>query len=217
LVTGVIALAWSSPGHAGYVDIGGGWRAEWDASLDGLVDVSSHGVMGDAVFIEKAAEFTQGPVKGIVPSIPIVFRQISADAVSNIVVDDEIIVNSTGVDWTDFHLVILDHGDAFFDPVATADSGGGGPIGWTIDPFTQATFSDDLTELEIFGGVVTAGSSWFPGDGVDNGQLWINVNPGDGVEDPFTIFTFKEFPTIPAPPALAVLAFGGLGLRRRRR
>jgi hypothetical protein len=217
LVGSAAALALSSPVQAGFVDIGGGWRAEWDGSLDGLVDVISLGVVGNAVFIEKSAEFTQAPVNGVFPAIPIVFRQVDVNAVTNIVIDDEIITNSTGEDWFDFHMVLIDSGNALFDPDATMNSGGGGPIGWTIEPFTQASFNADLTELEIFGGVVTAGSVWFPGDGGDNGQLWINVNPGDGEIDPFTVFTLKEFPTIPAPSALAVLALGGLCLRRRRR
>ncbi|MHC4126656.1 MAG: hypothetical protein ACYSWT_12540 [Planctomycetota bacterium] len=213
----VLFVGAASPVHAGFLDIGGGWRAEWAPSLDDYVDVYSLGVVGDAVFIQKSAEFTQAPVNGVFPAIPIVFRQVDAVAVSNIVIDDEIIINSTGEDWFDFHMVIFDHGDAFFDPVATWDSGGGGPIGWTIEPFTLASFSADLTELDIAGGVVSAGSSWFPGDGLDDGQLWINVNPGDGVNDPLTIFTLKEFPSVPAPSALAVLALGGLGRRRRRR
>jgi MYXO-CTERM domain-containing protein len=219
LVASVAALLVGAAGpvHAGYVDIGGGWRAEWASSLDDWVDVFSLGVVGDAVFIQKSAEFTQAPVNGVFPAIPIVFRQIDPVAVSNIVIDDEIITNSTGEDWFDFHMIIFDHGDAFFDPVATWDSDGGGPIGWTIEPFTLASFSDDLTELDISGGVVSDGSSWFPGDGLDDGQLWINVNPGDGVNDPLTVFTLKEFPSVPAPSALAVLALGGLGVRRRRR
>jgi len=218
LVASAAALALTGPVGAGYVDIGGGWRAEWDASLDGLVDMNSLGVVDDAVFIQKSAEFTQGPVNGVFPAIPIVFRQIAADAVTNIVIDDEIIINSTGVDWFDFHMVILDSGNALFDPDATMNSGGGGPIGWTINPFTQASFNADLTELDIFGGVVATGSSWFPGDGADDGQLWINVVPGDGVTVPFTVFTLKEFPTIPAPSAAVMFALGGgLCLRRRRR
>jgi hypothetical protein len=179
--------------------------------------VNSLGVVGDAVFIQKSAEFTQAPVNGIFPAIPIVFRQTDANAVTNIVIDDEIITNSTGEDWYDFHMVLLDSGNAFFDPDATMNSGGGGPIGWTISPFTQASFSADLTELNISGGVVTAGSSWFPGDGVDNGQLWINVTPGDGETVPFTVFTLKEYPTIPAPSAVVLITLGGLCLGRRRR
>lgn len=197
----------------GFVDIGGGWAAEWDNSLDGLVDVVSNGVVGDAVFIQKAAQFTQGSQGGVFPSIPIVFRQIAADAVSHIVIDDEIIGNFTGETWTGFQMQLVDGGDAVFDPELTQQSGGGGPIGFTIDPFTTANFSDGDTRLTIGGGVLEDGQLWFPGDGATDGQLWIDVVPQPG--EPFTIFTLKETP-IPAPATLALLALAGLGSRRRR-
>jgi len=123
---------------------------------------------------------------------------------------------STCEDWLDFHMQLVDGNDAFFDPARTAASGGDGPIGWTIDPFTQAQFSPDNRELDIFGGTLSAGSVWFPGDGASNGQLWIDVNSaGDG--EPLTVFTLKETPSIPAPAALALLGIGGLAANRRRR
>jgi len=206
--------------QAAVVPLGGGWQAEWDPGLDPFVDIvpNPNNPIGDAVFIQKSAEFTQPPVGGIFPSIPIVFRQVDANAVHNIVIDDEIITNNTGVDWTDFHLTILNGPDAAFDPVATMNSGGPPPIGWYIAPFTQAAFTPDNMRLDIRGGTVPAspapGSVWFPGNGPANGQLWINVNPQP--QAPFTVFTLKEQPT-PEPATLALLAMGAvIGLRRRR-
>jgi hypothetical protein len=205
----------AAPVHAGLVDLDGGWQASWDDSLDGLVDIFSHGVFGDAVFIEKSAEFTDGPTSGVFPPIDIVFTQTSPDAVGSIVIDDEIIANSTGEDWLDFHLELV--GDAAtFDDVVTAASGGPGPIGFSVAPFTDAVFSGDLKRLDLSGGVVQDGRIWFPG--VAGGQLWIDVVTGDGTSTPLATFTLRETPTIPTPGTLALLAVAGLlGAPRRRR
>lgn len=200
--------------HAGTVNIGGGWQASWDDSLDGLVQIIPQGVVGDTVLIQKSAEFTQGPDQfGLFPSIPITFTQKEPDAVPNIGILDEIITNSTGVDWTDFHMILVDGGDAAFDPNATMNSGGDPPIGWTIAPFTQAAFSDNNMRLDIYGGVVPNGSQWFPGNGISDGTLFIKTVPHE--QAPFTVFTLKETPT-PEPGTLAALLLGGLLLRRRR-
>lgn len=206
----------TSPVAAGVSNLGGGWEALWDSSLDGSVSITSLGVVDDAVFIQKSAEFTQPPVNGIFPAIPIVFRQIDASAVGNIVIENEIITNSTGVAWTDFHMQLINGNDAAFDPAATANSGGPGPIGFTIDPFTQAAFTPDNRGLDLWDGVVSDQTTWTPGNGVAGGQLWIDVAVGDGVNQPFTLFTLKETPT-PEPAALMLLAIGGLALLQRRR
>ncbi len=94
----VVALP-TSAASAGFIDIGGGWTAQWDDSLDPFVSITPLGVVGDAVFIRKTAEFTQGQEGGFFPSIPIVFRQNAFGAVSNIVIEDELITNSTGETW----------------------------------------------------------------------------------------------------------------------
>lgn len=207
------ALALSGPALGGFVDLDGGWRAIWDDSLDGLVDINSLGydATQDALFIQKSAEFTQGSENGIFPSIPIVFQATGMNPASHIVIDDEIIFNNTGEDWHDFHIDLLDGGEVAFDPIKTSQSGGSGPIGWTIDPFQDAAFTADNMRLDIWNGTVSNGSFWFPGDGATNGQLWIDIN--DARQG--SVFTLKETPT-PAPGAIALLALAGLAGRRRR-
>jgi hypothetical protein len=184
-------------------DLGGGWEAIWDSSLDGLVQIQTTDVTDDAIFIEKSAEFTQGPENGVFPAIPIVFRQISPDAVANIVIDDEILVNNTAHDWTDFHMDLVDHGDATFDPATAA--------GWSIAPFTQWSVTPNGQRLDLADGVVADGDVWFPG--MASGQLWINVNLTPGLSK---IFTLKEQPT-PEPATMSLLALGGAVLLFRRR
>jgi len=191
-----------------------GWAAWIDASLDPFVDVSTNLVDTgqDAVFIHLTKEFRQGSVNGVFPSIPIVFAQMNQNAVSNIVIDDETIVNNTGQDWTDFHMSLMDHGDARFDADKTANSGGTGPIGFSLGPFTQAQFVPDsggnLTTLNIFSGVVPTGTPWFPGSGANDGQLWISVNTEPGS----TIFTLLETPTMTAAVPLPASAWMGIAL-----
>ena len=213
LSLGIIACL-AVPASAGVVDIGGGWEAVWDSSLDQYVDINPVEVIGDVVFIQKSAQFTQGPVNGVFPSIPIIFRQTAYPAATSIVIDDEIITNSTGFDWTDFHIDLLDGEDVAFDPAASLASGGGGPIGWTIAPFTTAQFTTDLQRLDIAGGIVSDGGLWFPGDGASDGQLWINMLVQES--QPYTVFTLKETPT-PEPATLSLLAIGGIAMMRRRR
>jgi len=148
---------------AGFTDLGNNWQAEWDDSLDPFVDVTQFGTMptpdGLAIVIRKEAEFTQPSVGGVFPSIPIVFRQTGPSDVEFIVIEDEVITNSTGEDWFDFRMQLVDGNDALFDPTRTMNSGGAGPIGWDVSPFTQAEFSDDNRELDIFGGSVADGDA----------------------------------------------------------
>lgn len=217
VIASVMGLAAAGSAQAGIQIIGGGWQASWDNSLDPFVDINPDGVStdGTTVFFEKVAQFTQGPVNGIFPSIAIVFSVIpgyTGPIANKLVINDEVITNSTGTAWTDFHMDVLDHGEVVFDPVATAASGGGGPIGFSINPFTQAAFADGNTRLDIWGGVVPSGTQWFPGSGASDGQLWINVNNVSSN----TLFVLKETPT-PAPGALALLGLAALvGSRRRR-
>lgn len=214
LLLGYVVL----PATAAVVPLGEtGWQASWDSSLDGRMDIIASAVVGDAVFIEKFAVFNQPPVNDVIPPILIEFRQIAPTTINHFVIDDEILINSTGVTWTDFHMELVDPtGGTAFDPVATAASQGPGPIGWTIDPFTLAVFSGGNKNLDIWGGDLPPGSAWFPGNGAYNGQLWIDVTP---TADNSASFVLIERPTltgIPEPATLALLGIGGVALLRRR-
>jgi hypothetical protein len=199
---------------AGVIPLGtSGWQAVIPDSQDPFVDIVVDGQTTDAVFIQKFAEFFS------LDPINIQFQQIAPTTVTNIVINDEVIKNTTGVNWFDFHMDIVDSGDAGFDVASTAGSGGPPPIGFDISPFTTAVFGSPAgqgpTTLDIAGGVVPNGATWFPGDGPGgDGELWINVLPRPSA--PFTVWTLKEYPTIPEPMALSALSLPALLAFRRR-
>jgi hypothetical protein len=204
----------------------------WEAIIDdqsfnqGLVAINhnSYDPSIPATFFQKTAEFTEPFVNGQGQSVPITFRQTRGDlpglpVARWLVINDEVITNSTGSTWLDFHFELLDSGDAGFDVGRTSTSGGPPPIGFSISPFTGAAFSvpspQGPTQLDIFGGPgIPHGGVWFPGDGPSDGQLWISVNPHQ--QAPFTVFTLKETPTIPEPGLCSLFVLGGLMLIRRR-
>ena len=209
------AAALSVP--ADVVNLGAGWQASWDGSLHGLVDVNAT-VVGDTLFIQKFCDFRQGPVNEVIPPILIQFQQIAYPAAEHIVIDDEALINSTGVTWTDFHIELVDpSGGTVFDPVKTAASGGTGPIGWTVEPFELAVFSSNLKRLDIWGGQVPSGTTWFPGDGAHDGQLWIDLTPGPNNSGYFVLVEQPTTTGIPEPATLSLLALGGLALLKRKR
>lgn len=179
-----------------------GWQVSYDDEFITVI-TDNEDPLGDGfVVVEIAKEFVFGPDPdtGVFPGLTIVFRQTDAEAVDRIAIDEEIIINSTGVAWTDFHWAVLNHGDVLFDTQASAD--------FDVTPFTSKTFSPDATELAADGGVVPPDGFFHPGR--DNGVLWIEANVATG--EPFTTFTLKEFPT--PEPATWLCLLGGMALLR---
>lgn len=206
-----------------------GWKAQYDDEqvgfvdlvFDGMEDTNGDGVL-DTIVIQKSAEFFNIGV------ISIVFNQIAAPTagvnITHIAIEDESLTNSTGFDWTDFHFQILDSGDAAFDPAKTLASGGPAVTGgFYVGPFTNLVYSGDFMTVDVFGGgTVMDGETWFPGTDTvtfgPGGRLYMSVYSASGLPgDPFTNFTLKENPTIPAPGVLALLGVAGLTCSRRRR
>jgi len=216
------ALFLGATAQAGFVDLGNaGWRASWPNSLDSFLQIVVDGEDANAVYIQKIAQFVGAPGPGgLIDPYEVTFTQTAANAKPNIVIISEAITNQNGVPWLDFHFDLVDSGNATFNVAATAASGGPGPIGFNISPFTTAVFgpssSGPNTRLDLAGGAVLPGQTWFPGTGPGgNGDLWITAVPQTSA--PFTVFTLKERPTIPEPSSLALLAIGGLALVRRNR
>ena len=60
---------------------------------------------------------------------------------------------------------------------------------------------------------IADGDIWFPGNGVGDGELFIDVTPK--AVRPYTILVFTETPA-PEPTTIMLLGLGGLLLRRHR-
>ncbi len=214
----VAALGMFGVAQAGFIDLEGGWRAQWDDSLDGLVEISDDGVVDGVQFIQKSAEFLEAPPQpgAEFPAIVITFFQLEVDAVERFGILDEVITNSTGVDWTDFHMEVQGMEGTKFNPDLTATSGGSGPIGFSISPFTNAAFADSDTRLNIDGGVVPTGTQWRPGSGAEDGILYIDTPTIVARGGSAPSFDLIERPT-PTPGAAGALALLGIAGARRRR
>jgi hypothetical protein len=221
-VVGLVTIA-ALPGmaaHAAVMTLGNsGWTAYWeDPNVDLAVDFSNSSV----VVIQKFVNFTQPFEDGQFATVSILFEQTRADAARHIIINDEILVNNTQKEWEGFVFTLADlpqaaATDVKFDPGL---SNVGLPGGFSINPFTDAVFSDNDRTLTVSGGGtipsgVTAGQKpenvWDPG--IVSGGLFIDANPDP--QQPLRRFVLVEQP-IPEPAALGLLALAGVALIRRR-
>lgn len=186
------------------IDLGGGWQAE---IFTDNVDLVSLGANNDVLTIEKLATFTElDEFTGEPLPINITFMQVADDAntASKIVIAAEELTNATGLDWVDFEFILVDSGNAVWNP--------GEMAGLDILPFTGSEFLDGNTIYRTFDGTVADGDTWFPGAAA--GEFVIDV---DLSGDTPMIFTLKEAPSVPAPGAVGLLVLAGATIGRRRR
>ncbi len=214
IAAGLAALGLSATtASAGSVVLGdSGWTASWADSVDPFLAVNVDGITDSTVFIEKFLDYhTPANADGTFDTVTINFQQTRADALPFIALNDESVVNHSGSDWSGFRFTL---NNATFDPSASNVGQSGG---FSIDPFTNHTFSAGDTVLDVSGATVADGEVWFPG--VASGNLIVIAPQSANTNLP--AFSLGETPTgpgsppvIPLPPAFwsGLIGLGGLGL-----
>lgn len=201
-----------------------GWTASWDDSLDSRLSLVVDGETVDSVFVEKFLTLLPEDVNeaaGATDPIVITFQRTSTNATPFIVINDENVVNQTGVPWSGFRFVIEPTtGQVAFDAGRTDVSPPGS--GFSIDPFTTHQYSVNNTVLELGGGVVPANlpqNVWQPG--AAQGELAINTVALPNQLSSFT-FTEQALFVVPLPAAawtglMGLAMVGGVTTLRRLR
>ena len=204
-----------------------GWRIQGPGYCELQLAIDDEGVTDDikwvAISISKNFRFGPDPFTGLYPAIELDFMQMEGvareDLATRIIITSEMINNSTGTDWLDYHWRLYGHGIAMFNRELTNPTVEVAEDGWLIDPFASYAWDTDdvfgTEELSVFDGVIPNNDAFFPGSG--SGSLIIDIDPYCDLPcvEP-AIFKFWQAPT-PEPTTLALLAIGGMILSRRPR
>jgi hypothetical protein len=187
--------------------VSSGWSATMPDAGDDLSTTISFVRSANGVFyFNKTATFT-----GNSDPVIIEFNKTSATA-STLAIGTESITNSSGADWTGFRTLISNAstGGTGTGPSFAFDAASG-LNGFTIDPFTTFTFSNNNTELDVSGGTVASGAKWTPGNPASGGLTILAANSSANR------FLLKEIPlaggTGPGPgPAIPLPAAAWTGM-----
>ena len=214
LTLGILATVLMLPGFAGaslYQLGDSGWSAAVNPNWE--ISFSVDSLTERAVIIQIQKRFVGEPNEfGLMPAMYLDFVKNSEEAVGQIIINDEYIVNDTSENWIDFHIELTNSQLAGFHDQYM-------PSG---DQFETVMLSGSdgylglPTRFDFRDGVVAnkpAGEDTFR-PGYDYGAMVIIVNPEMQVGQ--RIF-LKEYPTIPEPATLGLLAIGGFVFLRRRR
>lgn len=190
--------------------VSSGWTASYsDAFVTAGWDVALtfRGLSGDGsqFFFEKDATF-KAPAGNGNDGLEILFQKVDPNA-KELVINDEIITNQTGVDWNAFQWILASDRSGG-TPSFTFAPTNGPASGFAISPFTSMNFADQNSVLSFTGGTVANGQTWFAGA---NSATGIAIVANNSVSS----FALKEVP-IPIPlPAAAWTGMStlvGLGL-----
>ncbi len=202
-----------------------GWRIYGPSHYDLEVSIDGEGQSGDvkwvAITLSKNFRFGPDPLTGLYPAIELDFTQMDGvatdDLANRIIIQSELINNSTGTDWTDYHWKLFGHEIARFNRDLTNPTADFEEDGWWLDAFGEFAWDydaeHDIDMLNAFSGVVPAGEGFFPGTG--SGSMIIDITL-DGLAPEPAIFKFVQAPT-PEPATLGLLALGGAALFYKRR
>jgi len=198
---------------AGNNPINSGWvatysdayvAAGWDVSLmfRGLsADGSQFNFEKDATFRAPAGDGVNG--------LEILFQKVDPNA-KQLVINDEVIQNKTGVDWGAFQWKLASGNGAFF--AAT----GGPASGFAISPFTTMSFADANQTINFSNGVVANNATWFAGANSATGIAIVSGNANSFVlkEIPVGVGNINLGPAVPLPAAAwtGLSTLLGLGL-----
>lgn len=174
---GLLASA-TTPLHARTVDLtdGSGASIGWSATIPDVGDDASivlSFVRSDSgtYFFDKTATMTSND-----SALVIEFDRTSASA-PTLAIGTESITNSTGADWAGFRT---------FVSTATAAGGTGAGFqlstasgGFTINPFTNMSFTNNNTEMDVTGGTVANGTAYTPGSAATGGVVIFSGNSAD--------------------------------------
>jgi len=158
--------------------------------------------VGNQVFFQKTATFTTA-------SDPIILSfNRTSDTAKQLVINDEVVTNSTGQDWTGYRMIVS-AGSSGGTPNFAFLTSAGSELGVNIDPFTAFKFVNNNTELQLTDGTVKAGTNWTPGSTSSTGLAIVTNNTSADH------FTLKEIPLVgtvtpPVPIPLPTAAWAGL-------
>jgi len=178
----------------------------------------TYGISGDAVTIEIDKTFDHAFNGQSYQPVLLQFQKTSANAVPNIIINDEYVVNSTGTEWHDFHMNLASA------PTTAPMAGFNASSFPSGDQLENVYYSDNVgynglpTQLNFVDtdghGVLTSLDDNIFKPGSTSGKIIIVTNPQMQVGSSFTL---TETPSAPEPATVLMLGMGGLAILRKKR
>jgi len=205
--------------------VSSGWALQVRSDLVGgqVKWPAVYGVTNDAVTIQLDKTFNRlFDQYGFNYPIIVEFEKLSADATSKIIIKDERVINETGREWIDYHMILIvndsSNPEAGFDPGFIPDGDQleyvsyARNVGYDGLPI-QLNFMDTDGSGVPSSLQVPGGENWFQPGYYSDGRIVIVPDPQLEVGGHFGL---KEIPTVPEPATVLLLGIGGLMTLIRR-